>query len=96
MSYLRTFSGENALKSVGDYASFDFTRIESVTTGDVQLVNHETGQPGPKRKGTTVRSVSGLGIFLEGDDEKNFLAVWEQYVAESQQQERVRGFGSKP
>jgi hypothetical protein len=100
MNYIRTFTGKNALKSLGEYAAFDFTKIESVVMGTHQVMESEIPTDGNARnktvelKGTTVRFVTGNALFLQGDDEKNFCVVWDQFVAESQQQERVKAWQS--
>ena len=96
MNYIRTFTEKEALKSVGEYAAFDFTKIESVVIGTQQMFASETPTDGnahrkvSELKGTLVRFETGNVLFLQGDDEKHFLPVWDQFVAESQQQERVK------
>jgi hypothetical protein len=104
MSYIRTFSG--TLPSLGSYVALDFTQIESVTTGKhswrfaCPTCGHAkiSGDADSVEKiatGTLVRMRRGAAMLFQGDEEKVFTEVWQQFVAESQQQERVESWTRK-
>lgn len=91
MNYIRAFTG--TLPSLGSYVALDFTQIESVVSGEHFVADPEAIEK--KALGTLVRLRSGAVMLFQVDEEKVFLVVWNQFVLESQQQERVESWSKR-